>query len=199
MDGNGRGRPLPVINSARGSSVVGGNHPASSNVSNSRIYNTRSTAARRGSGVPFRGLMPPPRPRFPAVSSTITRQMSVRKPGSDGSAAKCVVLDSKMSFPKGMSLSSPKYGEHLADLEANLRRLNEADNQSDEDEFGSPIQNDAFEVFNGLSPSAFANYYAEREAGLAVARAKGKLFEFDQNVNFTNFFTKMFESLHSAL
>ena len=119
--------------------------------------------------------MPPPRPRFSLVSSTTTRSMSVRKPGSNGSAANAVVLDSKMSFPKDVSLSSPRYGEHLANLEANLARMNQADNVEDEDEIGfeSPIHSEVNEEAEFLSPDAFANYYAEREAGLAVARAKG--------------------------
>lgn len=119
--------------------------------------------------------MPPPRPRFSLVSSTTTRSMSVRKPGSNGSAANAVVLDTKMSFPKDVSLSSPRYGEHLATLEANLERMNQADNVEDEDEIGfeSPIHSEVNEEAEFLSPDAFANYYAEREAGLAVARAKG--------------------------
>ena len=185
MDGRGRGRPLPNLQVGRGVQALGGNFRAPNAIShprtyNPRGYNTRSAAAAgRPPVIPFRGLMPIPRPRISNLSSCKTRFMSIRKPGTDGSAANSVVLDSKMSFPKDFALSSPKYGAHLAELEANLARLNEADKMEEEDDVPdpeSPILSQGNDESDALSPNAFADYYAEREAGLAIARAKGEFY-----------------------
>ena len=181
MGGTVRGRPLPNISDDRGGNFSGGILAGSTAATSNHMYNTRGAvsrgvAARRGFGQPFRGLMPIPRPRVTLVSSTNTRSMTVRTPGANGSAAHSVVLDSKMSFPKNVSLSSPRYGEHLATLEANLERMKQADNVEEDDvvSFDSPNNNaDGNEEADYLSPNAFAHYYAEREAGLAIARAKG--------------------------
>ena len=175
----GRGRHLPNINGNRGGNFSGGivaGTTAATSMYNTRGAVSRGVAAGRGFGQPFRGLMPIPRPRVTAVSSTKTRFMTIRTPGTNGSPANSVVLDTKMSFPKHTTLSSPRYGEHLESLEANLERMKQADNKEDEEDdfgFGSPIHSVGNEEADYLSPNAFANYYAEREAGLAIARAKG--------------------------
>ena len=82
--------------------------------------------------------MPPPRVQTRsclnnANPSNSFRSVPVLGRGASGGIARNAVLDSKMSFPKNTVLSSPRYGEHLEELEANLARLNAKDLEEEDD------------------------------------------------------------------